>query len=360
MTGGEVDARATIARRLRTQGRACRDIGSPLYADVLERTAADVEAGGPAWEVLAGREADPGPSALALRLLGAVHRLVLDGRAPALAAYYPSVGGDDGADAGAVWAAFATVLAEHRDTLRVEVLRGVQTNEVGRAAALAPAFLLVARATGVRDVRVLEVGASGGLNLRWDAFAYRYRDATWGDPASPVDLGDPYEDDDATVAPPFAERVRVVERAGCDPNPVDVTSDRGARTLMSFVWPDQRRRFDDLRGAIAIARRVPATVDRAEAAPWVAERLAAATPGVATVVYHSVVMQYLDEAGRAAFVDAVTGAGARATADAPLAWVRFEPTRRLFEVRLTVWPGGPRDRLVAEAGAHGRPVRWLG
>ena len=362
--GQDDDAKATIARRLRTQGTACAVIGSPLYAALLERAAADVERGGVTWQVLAGHEHDPGPSALALRLLGAVHRLVLEGRAPALAPHYPSVGGDPGDDPAGVWSAFEAVLAEHRDLLRAEVERGVQTNEVGRAGALAPAFLLVARETAVHDLRLLEVGASGGLNLRWDAFAYRHRETTWGDPSSPVDLGDPFEDDDATAPPPFADvrrsDVHVVERAGCDPNPIDVATDNGALTLMSFVWPDQRRRFDDLRGGIEVARRIPAPLDRRDAAPWVAAKLAAPTPGVATIVYHSVVMQYLDEAGRAAFVDAITDAGARATPDAPLAWVRFEPARRVFEVRVTVWPAGPDDRLVAESGAHGRPVRWLG
>ena len=354
-------AQATIARRLRTQGRACAVIGSPLYADLLERAAVDVERGGTTWEVLRGHEDDPGPSALALRLLGAVHRLVLTGDAPALAAHYSSAGGAPG-DAGDVWAAFHDTLVQHVDHLRAEVARGVQTNEVGRAGALAPAFLHVARTTGTTRLRMLEIGASGGLNLRWDAFAYRYRDTTWGDTASPVQLGDPYEDDDGTAPPPFAQTVTVVDRAGCDPNPIDVTTDDGALTLMSFVWPDQERRFRDLRGGIEIARHVPARIDRSEAAPWVDAQLAPsrATGDVATIVYHSVVMQYLDEPGRTAFADAMRAAGERAMPARPLAWVRFEPTRQLFEVRVTIWPAGPVDQLVAESGAHGRPVRWLG
>jgi hypothetical protein len=340
----EGEARATIARRLRTQGRACEAIGSPLYAGLLERAAQDVERGGVTWDILAGHEDDPGPSALALRLLGAVHRVVLKGEAPELAAIYRA--GDPNGD-GEAWSAFERVLTERRDHLREEVDKGVQTNEVGRAGALAPAFLVAARDTGMHDVRVLEIGASGGLNLRWDAFGYRHRDRTWGDTTSPVQLGDPYEEG----TPPFDVDVAVVARAGCDPNPIDVTTDDGARTLMSFVWPDQQRRFDDLRGAIEIARRVPATVERAEAAPWVARRLAEATPGVLTIVYHSVVMQYLTEEGRGRFVAEMERAGGRATSD--------EPTRRTFEVSVTTWPGGV-DRVVAETGAHGRPVRWLG
>ena len=94
-------ARAAVARRLLRQARWCGRLGSPLYEELLERAAADVEAGGECWQVLAGREGDPPGSALALRLMGAVHRLALDGRAPGLAAHYPSTGGDS--DVAAAW-----------------------------------------------------------------------------------------------------------------------------------------------------------------------------------------------------------------------------------------------------------------
>src|SRR6185503_3298654 len=77
----------------RLQATACERLGSPMYAELLTRLAADIEAGGPVAAVLRGHEDDSGPSALALRLLGSVHRLVLERRAGALAAYYPSVGG---------------------------------------------------------------------------------------------------------------------------------------------------------------------------------------------------------------------------------------------------------------------------
>src|SRR5947199_10373142 len=86
-------AQLAIARRLRRQAHACSRLGSPLYAQLLEATAHDVEAGGIAWQVLHGHEADPPDSVPALRLMGAVHRLVLAGQAPELARDYPSVGG---------------------------------------------------------------------------------------------------------------------------------------------------------------------------------------------------------------------------------------------------------------------------
>jgi hypothetical protein len=353
-----------IGGRLRQQAEWCARLGSPLYDRLLRAAAADVEAGGPAWSVLAAHAADPPGSALALRFMGALHHLVLDGRAPALAAYFPSSGGD--ATRAGAETAFLAAVAAHRDTLAPLVQRGVQTNEVGRAAALLGGFLLVARESGL-PLRVLELGASGGLNLRWDHFHYRAGDAGWGDPESPVVLDDAF----AGVTPPLDVRPAVAERAGCDTAPVDPTSPAGLRTLLAYCWPDQHARIALLRAAVEVARRVPAIVERADAADWLAARLAGRTPGVATVVYHSIVLQYLPRERRRRLVEVLTAAGERADASAPLAWLhmepgreqgaawlRFGPARGATEVRLTLWPGG-REQLIATASAHGRPVHWL-
>src|SRR5918912_144519 len=90
------EARSRIARRLRRQADSCRPLGSPLYAGLLERAAADAEAGGVVAHVLEGRDLDPAGSALAFRLMGAVHRLVLEGKAPTLARHFPTAGGRPG------------------------------------------------------------------------------------------------------------------------------------------------------------------------------------------------------------------------------------------------------------------------
>jgi len=336
---------------LRLQAEWCARLGSPLYGVLCARAADDVEAGGPVAVVLAGHEADRPASALALRLMGGVHRLVLAGEAPALARHYPSVGGDD--DAAAAWLAFRALVEERQGDVRALVERGVQTNEVGRAAALAPGFLTVARETGL-PLRILEMGTSAGLNLRWDHFRYEAAEQSWGDARSPVVLRGAWE----TSVPPFSVAATVAERAGCDPNPVDPTTDEGRLTLMSYVWPDQRERFALLGGAIAVARRVPADVARASAVDWLPARLGSVRRGVATVVFHSIALQYLDRSSRERALEAIADAGARATADAPVAWLRMEPGGEQAEVRLTVWPGGA-ERLVAATGFHGRPVRWL-
>jgi hypothetical protein len=283
--------------------------------------------------------------------MGAVHRVVLEGRAAALAGFYPSVGGTDGGDP---WPAFARTVEEHRDELIGSLTRPVQTNEVGRATALVCGFLVAARDTGL-PLRILETGASAGLNLRWDHFLYEARGAKWGPENSTVRLCD-YNSE---VPLPFDVDASVVERAGCDINPLDVTTDEGRLTLLAYVWPDQVHRIRLLKGAIDIARRVPVTIERSSAPTWLQARLRELPEGVTTVVYHSIFFQYMSDDDRAAFLETIEEAGRRATETAPLAWLRFEPGEDQAETRLKMWPGGV-DRSIATSSFHGAGVRFLG
>ena len=76
------------------QARSCASLGSPMYAAVLDGLVADFDRRGITWQLLDGRTERPVHDAVPLRLLAAVHRIVLRGDAPALAARFPSAGGD--------------------------------------------------------------------------------------------------------------------------------------------------------------------------------------------------------------------------------------------------------------------------
>src|SRR3989440_9904966 len=65
-----------LAGRLRRQAGWCAELGSPLYASLLRSAADDLLAGGPVWDVLEGFEDEAGTAAVALRVMGRVHRLV--------------------------------------------------------------------------------------------------------------------------------------------------------------------------------------------------------------------------------------------------------------------------------------------
>ncbi len=345
--------RAHVASQLRGQAGICGRFSSPLYASILARAADDVERSGPCWAVLAheGATSLGADDALALRFAGAVHRLALAGKAPALAAHYPSTGGDGDADA--AWDAFLATVTEHADELRTTIRQGVQTNEVGRCALLAGGFLLVARETGC-PLHILEMGASAGLNLLWDSYHYQRDGLEWGDPASPVHLGG------AIVGgtPPYDVAAVVAGRAGCDIAPIDPGTPEGRLVLSSFVWADQSERLDLLQGALEVAARRPVTVEQADGPSWLERQLAAKREGVATVVFHSFVWQFVDDDGRERIRQALERAARRASPGSPLAWLRMEWGSGRAEVRLTVWPGG-QERLLAVASPQATDAHWL-
>lgn len=350
---GDLGSTPSLASVVEAQRVGCESAGSPLYAAVLSAVAAELAAGGAraatCQRIFAPCAGAPFGDAVVLRFLAGVHELVLTGRVPDLARHFPSVGGTPGP--GLIDDFFGVVVAHEAD-LAAAMALPVQTNEVGRSAALLVGFL----ALGVdgRPLRVLEVGASAGLNLWFDRYRYEAADASWGPADSPLRFVDPF-----VGRAPSGRWPEVIDRRGCDLAPVDPATDAGRLRLRSLVWPDQtarRRRLDD---AIGVVGGLPSVVDQADALDWVEEQLARPARGVLTVVTHSIVLQYLPIDRRRRFVAAVEAAGRRARADAPLAWLRMEPAGERAEVRLTTWPDGPVS-VVAASGFHGPPVTVVG
>jgi hypothetical protein len=342
-------AEQILVEWLRFQARACDYLGSELYAVLLTRAAEDVEAHGPTWEVLRGHEVDPPASVPVLRLMGAVNRLVLAGREPALARVYEG----PGVDPSAAWNAFSAVLSGNREELRELIQLPVQTNEVGRCAALLFGFLAVAGETGL-PLRLLEIGASAGLNLRWDHYRYEADGFTWG----PADSQVRVEFELKGRAPTLLPAVEIAGRHGCDAAPIDPSSPEGRLTMLAYIWPDQKFRLERMRAALRLVDELPIELEHQAAAPWIERMLAKPTPRTATVVYHSLVIQYLGDDELAAFNRQVEQAGERADDDAPLAWLRMEPAGDHTDLLLTTWPGG-EERHLAHAGYHGTPVELL-
>ncbi len=341
---------------LRSQGRFCAGSGSPMYGELFELVAGDVEAGGVFATILSGHKDAPSRQAVPLRLLGGLHRLVLDGRASELRRWYPSTGGSW--DAGNAWPGILNAAAQHADPLRAALHQPPQTNEVGRSAALIGGLLHLNRGSDL-PIRLFEIGSSAGLNMRADHYHYRYDGGQWGPVDSPVTIDDAWHG----ALPPDGT-VRIVERNGYDIAPIDVTGADGEMTVLSYVWPDQGARLDRLRGAIAVARNVPAGLERRTAADAVAGLTLA--DGALTVLWHSITWQYLLDDERAAVRDGIEALGAQADAGSPFAHLTLEPARPAaqgpgaplkFLVRARSWPGGELA-ILGECHPHGPPVNW--
>lgn len=352
-SAGLNEAREQLATNFRRQALGAEALGSSLYDDLFKRMADDVEADGPTWTFLEPHARESLGQAYPLRVLGGAHRLALDGDAPELARHFPSTGGDGDHDG--AWRALLELLRDPPATMRDYLKSPPQTNEVGRSASLIGGFLVIAQETDL-PVRALEIGTSAGLNLRFEQYRYEQGDAAFGPPDSKVRFTGLWE----SRQPPFDAPLTVGERRGCDRSPIDPTTADGRMRLLSYVWPDQPERFERVAAAIEIARQVPADLARVDAAEWLPEQLAEPTPGLATVVFHSVVTQYFSEEERAELTSIMRDAGTRATRDAPLAWLRLEPEgdMKFPRLRVSMWPG-EQDRLLAHCSFHLGPVEWL-
>ncbi|CAN5745789.1 DUF2332 domain-containing protein [soil metagenome] len=345
------DAQTELAEQLDQQAEWCERLGSKLYATLLTESARNAQNGGPVWSALGDHFPAPLLEVmLPLRFMAAMHSLVLRDRAPELARFYPSVGGDGRPDD--AWPSFLSALESNTDEVHALSGHPVQTNEVGRCAALIGGFLRIAHDTG-KPLRMLEVGSSAGLNLRWDRYHYESPAGSWGSSDSPVRMS-------WDAPPPHLDaRVEVADRRGCDPSPLNPLDENDRIRLLSAVWPDQLERVERTRGAFAEASSVPVELDKAPAMTWLPELLDQPADGLVTVVFHSIVLQYLPDRERAEFLQLIEEAGARATTRTPLAHLTLEPDPGMsgFPVRLRMWPNGD-EVILAQSGPHGSGITW--
>ena len=255
--------------------------------------------------------------------------------------------------------AFLDVVAGHRDRVQALMERPVQTNEVTRSRVLVGGFLLAADHTKL-PLRILELGASGGLNLRWDHYRYEVGDLSWGDAQAPVKLVGGFTEG----RPPLHLHAEVVERRGCDLDPLDAATREGQLVLLSQVWADQVERIELLRGAFAVAEQVEVQIDQADALEWVGRQLSTPRSGVCTVIFDTGLKEYRPPAVHLEVERTIDRAGSTATADSPVARLHVKPAGGVDgvdgELELVVWPGGTRQTLALNADPYARSVRWVG
>lgn len=337
----------------------CERLGSPFMVRLLVLMREHLCADAALSAELLALTPDPKAALLPLRLAGALHDLALRGRQP-WAALWPRRrrSDQDLADDDELAAAVARAMATERGHLLAFARRAPQTNEVRRCALLLPGWLFVAQRTGL-PLALLELGASAGLNLWADRWQHEHGAWSWPGAAGALRLSSQWRG----APPPLPQTLHIASRQGCDLAPVDLADAGERRRLAAYVWPDQRERAELLQAALAVAPRWMAQeqvqVQPRDAVEFVQSELQTPRPGCATLVYHSVVWQYMAAAERQALTEAIEHAGARASAEAPLAWLSFEHPRSDApgELRCRLWPGG-HDELLATAHPHGAWIEW--
>lgn len=342
-----------ISRAFALQVAACDRLGSPFTAKLLAALQPLLDDGTQTGRKVLGWPGQPDANgdSVPLRLAGALHHLVRTGAAPTLARLYPP---NEPPDPDALSSALRAVLAEQDTVLAGWLAFAPQTNEVARASLLHAGLGQIARRTGCA-LALHEIGASAGLNLMLDRFAFRLGGRCFGDAASGVRLEPGW-----SGPPPSGDEPRIVSRRGCDLAPLDVGLAEHRQRLIAYVWADQAQRLARLEAAIAIARRDPPLLERADAADWI-ERviLPDGQDGIARVVMHSIAFQYFPAPAQERIRRHLAAVGAAAAQRSPLAWLAFEQRaggRPALTLRL--WPDGA-ESVLAEADAHVREVRWL-
>jgi hypothetical protein len=193
------------------------------------------------------------------------------------------------------WEAFREVVLTNWPAIAEVILtRRTQTNEVGRCA---PLLVLLAQLP--QPLALLEVGASAGLCLLPDRYSYRFGDVRLG--ASELELECALHGE----VPVPAGLPEIVWRAGLDLDPLDVRERADVQWLESLVWPEQHRRLEQLRRAVAIAREDPPTLVRADMVEGLLDLAAEAPKDATLVVFHTAALAYLPRRRRREFEAAV-------------------------------------------------------
>lgn len=330
----------------------CRANGAPITARVVAALAALLDKPGSEFaRRIADWKGAPLADALPLRAAGGIHALHLAGSAHELAPIYADA--EDINDAAIV----AGVVARHEAALLPWLEGPPQTNEAGRSSNFIAAMLWLADKGLPPRFDCLEIGSSAGINLMID----RYHYDVGGVHVGPQPGAMAFTPDWRGNHPP-QHAIEFVGLKGCDVAPVDLTDPAQALRLKAYIWPEHHIRFHRMAAAIAAATEALPQLVHANAADFVEAELARPqADGTTCVLMHSIVWQYVPADQQARITAAMEAAGARATAERPLAWIALEANRTVHHHELVVrhWPCGGEPVKLAHAHAHGAWVEWL-
>lgn len=341
-----------VATAFANQVAYCEAAGAPITARVCAGIGAVLasDASGTLLERVRGWQGAPLADALPLRVAGGLHALHLSGAAPELAPIYAGEAADDAA-------VIAGVIAGHEAALLPWLGGPPQTNEAGRSANFIAAMLWLAERGLPPVFACLEIGSSAGINLMLERYAYDLGGVKVGPQDAVMHFAPEWRG-----APPPAQGIAIDGARGCDVAPVDLTDPAQALRLKAYIWPEHTVRFARMDAAIRAASECKPDIVRMNAADFVEAELAKPQePGTTRMLMHSIVWQYVPADQQARVTAAMEAAGARATAERPLAWMQVEADRTVHRHKLTVrrWPGGEEEVQLAWSHPHGADVEWL-
>ena len=349
---------ALSPERLRTVASAFRRVAevhaADGYAPIYQRMAGGV-ADDPELLAIAATAA-PGQNPPIL-LLAAAQFLLADHLDDPLVRFYPVLSGAPAPDGDPYPALRDFVLAHRAAVTEIVATRLVQTNEPGRSSLVYPALLAAQRLGGGRPLALIEVGASAGLTLVPDRYAYDYGTGVRsGDPASPLVLNCTLRGE---LAPPLAGPLSVAWRTGIDLNPLSLDDPADRRWLRALVWPDHPGRAQrlDLAARAAARGRLP-VIHQGNATGQLPALLAQPPADTTVVVYHTAVLSHFTDQDRTEFVRTLP----ELSAQRPFTWLQGESgPNRVPRLRIAQLDGGQiqAEHLLGSYHPHGAWLEWL-
>lgn len=338
-----------LAQRFRRFAeRECAGI-SPLYAALARQVADNAFLLGLASRTGPGQ---PPPN----MLFAAVHFLLLHDKAVhPLAAFYASMTSEPEPPDEAFPAFQDFCHARAPDIVGLLCHRVVNTNEVRRTACLLPAFATVALESPT-PLHLVEVGASAGLNLLWDCYAYDYGAAgRLGPENAQLRLSCDVRGDHRPPIPSLLPEIG--RRLGIDTVPQDPADPEDAAWLRALVWPEQRARAERLSAALRLAARVRPKVIRGDGTTAL-PNAAASMPADGTLcVFHSFTLNQFSAEACGRFLETLrTLARARPLFQIGLEWGEV-PVPELVVSRHDAT--GTLGKRLALCDAHGAWIEWL-
>ncbi|MEO1638847.1 MAG: DUF2332 family protein [Pseudomonadota bacterium] len=339
---------AHIVEAFRFQAKACENLGSPFMGQLMRLFAERDWPAGAIRDRIFAWEGDisPGGQSIPLRLAGALHALHLADD-PLLAEVYPPANASDDA----LWQQVSAALVARADLIDHWLNNAPQTNEVRRSTTLIAVGHVLAHRYGL-PITTSELGASGGLNLHWDAYTLEIEGTRFGAENPALTL-----QPDWTGPQPPTTQPEIAARAGIDISPLDPHDPEDAMRLQAYLWPDQPDRLKLTRAAMNTAA---TRVDKGDAIDWLAGRMGP-DPGQTHLIYSTVAWQYFPKEKQEEGAALIAAAGAVASETAPIAWFGMEADGIGPGAALTLrlWPGDITLAL-GRADFHGRWIRWAG
>ena len=340
-----------VLQQFESQAKACDQMGSPFTARLCRILATRLDTRTRFGRRILEWDGDPFADNVALRACGALHALARSGWEPNVAAVYPPAVANDHS----LWIAIADALGHNDAFLTDRLASAPQTNEVARSSTILGGMLHIAYITG-QPLEILEIGASAGLNLSFDAYRYDLgQGLSWGPADAPLTVKTEWRGE----PPPLDADLRVASRQGCDLHPIDPGKPEDRARLLSYIWADQVHRLERTEAALQFAAGHNRRIDKADAVDWVAVKLAEPQPaGTTRVLFHTIVWDYVPAPSRARIDAMVAAAAARATAERPFARLTIESDNVPGSARIDVdlWPG--KAVSLGRADFHGRWSDW--